>query len=141
MRLVGRDAQLSALHADSVCHCARVAIKPATRCASPAHLRTSANANASKRHCMNPKTSIATWFARTYVSPVIEAMTGFQPDELLGRNQAEFVHAEDWPQVADLSRRAIGAHRYQPTEFRMRTKPGGWLWVRSSGRPIMLAAG
>jgi PAS domain S-box-containing protein len=54
----------------------------------------------------------------TYVSPVIERLSGRKPDELLGRNFADFVHPDDLPLLIDKFRQTMGGAR-ESFEFRV----------------------
>lgn len=69
----------------------------------------------------------------TYVSPVSESMTGYSPEELIGRNYREFMPfpEKQEPTVRDLLR---GYSRQ--AEFALTRKSGEMLWVRASSRPV-----
>lgn len=67
-----------------------------------------------------------------YVSPSIERVLGYTPDQFIGLNGFELVHPEDIEEV----RRRFGAVLEQPRgsqaiEARLRHKGGSWLWVES----------
>lgn len=71
----------------------------------------------------------------TYISPSIEQIIGYRPDEILGRHFSEFIHASDLPhlkrQFAKLAEEILEAD-----EYRVVTKSGADRWVLSSSRPV-----
>ncbi|MBU1248471.1 MAG: PAS domain S-box protein [Proteobacteria bacterium] len=75
----------------------------------------------------------------TYVSPTSEQLLGFKPDELMGNHFKAFIHPEDAEGVEKRFREVmegnVGGH-----EYRIQTKWGGHIWVRSSSR-ILLEGG
>jgi len=82
---------------------------------------------------------------RTYVSPGIKAMTGWEPRDLEGRQFGEIIHPADLPEV-DMAMRALRAGSEGGTlEYRERKRDGMYFWVEgslrvfrdpASGRPI-----
>lgn len=69
-----------------------------------------------------------------YISPVIEDITGFKPEEISGRDLQDFVHAEDAPSAISQFQRVLAGGQVTD-EIRMRHKLKGYRWVRVSGRP------
>jgi PAS domain S-box-containing protein len=72
----------------------------------------------------------------TYISPASAAMTGYRPEELLGRRWSEFVRLEDAAGVegamlAQLASRGVLAPK--SIEYRARHRDGHELWLE--GRP------
>ena len=72
----------------------------------------------------------------TYVSPVVERLSGYSPSELLGHHMAEFVYEEDLPRVLDRLR-SLADGDNTPMEVRLRTKSGEVRCVRVSGVPMI----
>jgi len=82
---------------------------------------------------------------RTYVSPGIRAMTGWEPRELVGRVFREVIHPADVADV-EMAMRALRAGSEGGTlEYRTRKRDGEYFWVEgslrvfrdpASGRPI-----
>ena len=82
---------------------------------------------------------------RTYVSPGIKAMTGWEPRELVGRVFREVIHPADLAEV-EMAMRALRAGSEGGTlEYRARKRDGEYFWVEGSlrvfrdpatGRPI-----
>ncbi|MHB1310682.1 MAG: PAS domain S-box protein [Gemmatimonadaceae bacterium] len=71
----------------------------------------------------------------TFASPSLERLGGFQPDEVIGRELAEFVHPDDLPTaarvVADVIADATTPHH---AELRYRRKDGSWIVLASSAQ-------
>ena len=66
-----------------------------------------------------------------YVSPAVERITGFTPEEYLARNRAELVHPED----RDLATMTLDSLRHGKWEhtlrYRILQKQGGYKWVEA----------
>lgn len=71
----------------------------------------------------------------TFISPTINKNTGYQPEELIGRNFTEFIHPDDLSMVLDRFE-DIKKGDQEVGEFRLKQKSGGYRWIRSSNRPI-----
>lgn len=71
----------------------------------------------------------------TYISPIVEALSGYTPDEVVDHSFTEFIHPDDLPELL-ASRQRTSAGQLEPSEFRVRTKSGEIRWVRSSSRPV-----
>jgi PAS domain S-box-containing protein len=77
----------------------------------------------------------------TYISPAAVAVTGYSPEQMVGRQWSEFVIAEDAPRVeaakhAQLTAR--GAVAPQSIEYRIRHRDGQERWLE--GRPAFAIA-
>jgi len=75
-----------------------------------------------------------------YVSPSCRRF-GYEPEELVGRFAAEFVHPEDLPRFAANTARLFSpAPSGEPVnrEVRYRRKDGSWAWLE--GHPAILPA-
>jgi diguanylate cyclase (GGDEF)-like protein/PAS domain S-box-containing protein len=71
----------------------------------------------------------------TYVSPVVEQIVGYSPEEVVGRSIASFIHPDDMPPIERFQ--ALLSGTLQPSEFRIFAKSGETRWVRTSSRPIL----
>lgn len=71
----------------------------------------------------------------TYVSPVVEQVGGFKPEEIIGTSFLPLIHPEDVTSLVESFQRTIGG-KLEPSEYRLKTKSGGYRWVRSSSRPV-----
>jgi PAS domain S-box-containing protein len=72
-----------------------------------------------------------------FVSPAAEQLTGFKPDEVVGRTVAELTHPDDFPMLADNSRAMSRDQRAQTFQYRTLAKSGGWVWIESTIRPLI----
>jgi PAS domain S-box-containing protein len=78
-----------------------------------------------------------------YVSPSVERMLGFQPEEIVGRNIADFVHPDD----LDAALGAIAASLQtpgvadQPSELRVRHKDGCFRTIEVIGNNLQDSPG
>jgi PAS domain S-box-containing protein len=71
-----------------------------------------------------------------YVSPACETLLGYRPDELIGRQILEFVHAEDHSQILwFLNDKSPGFVVYS-VAYRALHKHGHYVWIESSTRAI-----
>ena len=72
----------------------------------------------------------------TYCSPVVQHVLGYEPEDLMGRHHAEFVHSPDRDllikRFSELMQGIV-----HPLEYRMMTKSGEVRWVQSHTRPVM----
>lgn len=72
---------------------------------------------------------------RLYVSPAIERLTGFTPEERLGQNAFEIIHTEDAVLVREAAGRLERDESEQETvSFRVQHKDGREIWLESSFR-------
>jgi len=71
----------------------------------------------------------------SYVSPAIEPLSGYRPQELIGRSFAEFIYPEDLPLIQPRFQQAL-SEQISPLEFRLLNKTGEVKWLRSSNRPV-----
>ena len=63
----------------------------------------------------------------TYASPAVSDLTGYTPDEVLGRHPLDYVHPDDRDRVRDyLGRRLQPARSTASVQFRMMRKDGSW---------------
>jgi len=70
----------------------------------------------------------------TYVSPAVEAQSGYKPAELIGHVFADFVYGEDRPRILQQFAHLLAGH-LAPSTYRIVTKSGALRWIRSSSRP------
>ena len=71
-----------------------------------------------------------------YVSPSVENLLGYDPEEITGERGLDFVHPEDRADCARAVEDAIDEGRRPRIEFRIRTKNRGYLWVESVGKEL-----
>jgi PAS domain S-box-containing protein len=71
----------------------------------------------------------------TYISPTVKYLCGYDPSELIGRNYRDLVLEADLPTLDERFQRTFSGI-LEPGEFRVMSKFGKILWLRSSSRPI-----
>jgi PAS domain S-box-containing protein len=71
----------------------------------------------------------------TYVSPVLEKVSGYSPSEAVGRLFVEFIHPDDLPSVVQCVQKCL-AGEPEPSEYRLLSPSGEMRWVRSFSRPV-----
>lgn len=72
-----------------------------------------------------------------YVSPSCERLTGFRPDEVVGRTARVWVHPDDWATVVAAFQAQLTSGTsatIQSIEYRVITKDGRELWMESAPR-------
>ena len=66
----------------------------------------------------------------SYVSPGVEEVTGFAPDEVIGSPGLDFVHPDDLDRILSHLAAIQSIPGATPTvEVRMKIKGGGWVWI------------
>ncbi|MEJ2345256.1 MAG: PAS domain S-box protein [Gammaproteobacteria bacterium] len=73
----------------------------------------------------------------TYVSPVIESLSGFGAEEMIGKSLGEFIHPEDSSAVEANFHQVLMTGEPNPIEYRLRCKDDAFRYVRSSSRPLL----
>jgi PAS domain S-box-containing protein len=71
----------------------------------------------------------------TYISPMAEEVSGYSPNEIIGRTFAEFIPPKEVPARMDTFREGLKG-RPIPTEFSLVSKSGEILWIHTSPRVI-----
>ncbi len=69
----------------------------------------------------------------TYISPIIEKISGYKVDEFIGKSIATFIHPEDLPRVKAIFKQNT-ANQNETNEFRVMEKDGSTRYVSISGR-------
>ncbi len=70
----------------------------------------------------------------SYITPNIEALSGYSIDEVIGRSFIQFVHPDDLEGRIENFRKAISGLN-QASEYRFLTKSKRVKWVRTAARP------
>ncbi len=74
----------------------------------------------------------------SYVSPVIERMMGFSPEEIIGMNAFELVHPDDMDPAAETFSRVVSNPAEEfVEEFRAKDKDGSWVWLEVRGKNLI----
>jgi len=79
-----------------------------------------------------------------FVSPSVQDLTGFLPEEILGRTPYDFFHPDDVPMLEPDHKRSQSGEAPSPKSklvYRFRLKNGGYRWMESVSKPIFNEAG
>jgi PAS domain S-box-containing protein len=71
----------------------------------------------------------------TYISPVVERITQYKVDELLGQPFTRYILPDDLPGLLGSYKRLLSG-QVEPWEFRLKDRDGKIIYLRSSSRPI-----
>lgn len=71
-----------------------------------------------------------------YVSPAIESMGGWRPEEFMQMDSLKLVHFADRARIAILMRDLRAGSEGATVEYRVRKRAGQYIWVESSLRTI-----
>jgi len=71
----------------------------------------------------------------TFISENVEKLGGYRPVDVIGRPFTDFVHPEDLASRLETFR-GILSGKNSVTEYRLLTKDGQSLWIRTNARPI-----
>ncbi|TAL37472.1 MAG: PAS domain S-box protein [Spirochaetes bacterium] len=72
----------------------------------------------------------------TYVSPVVERLSGFKSEEIIGKNFTDFIHPEDLPGLLSSYEKTMSGG-FDPYEYRIFDKDGTVHHIRTSSRLIV----
>jgi PAS domain S-box-containing protein len=72
----------------------------------------------------------------TYISPAVERVLGIRPEDIAGKNIADFIVAEDLGRM-QAAFAGVLAGRLAPSEFRVKNRTDVVRWVRTSSRPTL----
>jgi PAS domain S-box-containing protein len=73
-----------------------------------------------------------------YISPSIKALTGYQPEELIGQQLLTYLHPEDIERVLENQQYFTDLDTFttQYVEYRFRVKNGDYVWFEANSRSI-----
>jgi PAS domain S-box-containing protein len=72
----------------------------------------------------------------TYVSPRLNAITGFDPDDLIGKQFNKIIYGEDIDSLQKSFEKVL-TNKTRSSEFRYVRKDGNIHWARTSSRPLV----
>ena len=79
---------------------------------------------------------------RLFLSPASRELVGYEPEELVGTQLADYVHPDDRQSVVqDLDRLMKGEVERQTAVYRVRHKSGAWIWSETRRRLVRDEAG
>jgi PAS domain S-box-containing protein len=67
-----------------------------------------------------------------YISPIVETIIGFKPEEIIGKHFSGFFHPDDLPLIVERFQKRISGEDSEPAEIRSFHKSGKVIWIRSS---------
>ena len=71
-----------------------------------------------------------------YISPAVETVTGWKPEEAMHRRFSDVIIPEDVPRMAEIIRAAHEGSDTASFEYRLRKRDGGSVWVEGGMRAI-----
>lgn len=71
-----------------------------------------------------------------YVSPSVESMLGYEPEELSGTSVLDLVHPDDKARAEHIVRYAMVNGEPHRAELRLQKQDGKYLWVESMGKEL-----
>ena len=70
-----------------------------------------------------------------YQSQAVQRQLGYDPDEVIGRNNFDLVHTEDVARIGEQFKQLFAAHGViGPVRYRFRHKDGSWRWLESMAK-------
>jgi diguanylate cyclase (GGDEF)-like protein/PAS domain S-box-containing protein len=79
--------------------------------------------------------------ARRYISPAVERVLGWRPEEMEGRPGTDYVHPDDLHAVHEAEARMAAGASEGTAYYRHRRRDGSWLWVEARARKHQLNEG
>ena len=67
----------------------------------------------------------------SYMSSACEGMTGYRPEEIVGRAATKIIHRDDWERVAHAFQSTILGEVGHKVEYRLRRKDGTLIWIEA----------
>ncbi len=71
----------------------------------------------------------------TYINSVIEQLSGYKAEEVIGHSFSEYIHPDDQKMLQESFERTLKGDTH-PKEYRILGKDGQIRWMRSSSKPI-----
>ncbi len=71
-----------------------------------------------------------------YASPACRALTGYEPQELVGRSVYDFFHPEDIDSVARVHSAILKRSDTDTVSYRLRRKDGEYIWFETTARTV-----
>jgi PAS domain S-box-containing protein len=72
----------------------------------------------------------------TYLSPAVEILGGYKPEDMIGHFIGEFLDPLFVPKIIEQFQKVMTGI-LEPMEYRVKVKSGDYKWVRSSSKPIL----
>ncbi len=77
-----------------------------------------------------------------YVSPAVTIITGYSPNELIGKSSYDFIHPDDVSVVRNQSHAiAVIQKSASNLEYRFKKKDGSYIWLETISQPVLFRDG
>jgi PAS domain S-box-containing protein len=73
----------------------------------------------------------------SYISPAIERILGYDPQDVVGTHFSRFIHPDDMPRLEKMLHRVLAGSPLKG-EYRIIGRSGEIRWMRTSSRPIVI---
>lgn len=73
---------------------------------------------------------------RTYVSPSVKEILGYEPEELIGKSSIDMIHPDDQAHMTNEVHEQTMRGQSARAEYRMRKKDGSLIWLESNSNPF-----
>ena len=70
----------------------------------------------------------------TYVSDSIETITGYHPDDIIGKSGYDYIHPDDILAVKNKHMNLLNNSSIEIVEYRLRKKDESYIWIESIGK-------
>ncbi|BDZ71072.1 PAS domain S-box protein [Methanobacterium petrolearium] len=71
-----------------------------------------------------------------YISPSVESVLGYKPDELIGKSMFDFIHSEDVNILTSCIQDAAGSCISQSVRYRFKKADGSYIWIGTTETPL-----
>ena len=71
-----------------------------------------------------------------YVSPSVQTLGGYAPEDIVGQSCWNFIHPDDVAPVQQEMGRAVLEGEFVTVEYRWRHAAGHWEWVETTARAV-----
>jgi PAS domain S-box-containing protein len=78
---------------------------------------------------------------RTFVSPSVKDILGFEPAELIGKSPFDLIHPEDVERVKEVTKQLTLNGKPATIEYRAYKKDGEMIWLESNSQPFFCENG
>jgi PAS domain S-box-containing protein len=78
---------------------------------------------------------------RTYISPSVKGILGYEPEELLDKSPYDLMLPEEKEQIRKEIREQIDKQKFVSIEYRVRRKDGSLIWLESHSHPFCSDSG
>ena len=73
-----------------------------------------------------------------YISPSVERILGYAQDELIGKRDAAYVHADNLEAYEGMFKELMdNPHEAVTVQFQFKRKDGDWVWLEATGHNLM----